>query len=93
MSLQVDLGVDHRHQEGGQDEGDGEQDGGSQGGEGRLRKAVRTPGPQVGVGLVEAGGQACHQTTHHPHTAQTEVGPTAHSQPVISNSYRITWSW
>ena len=75
MSLQVDLGVDERHEEGGQDEGGGEESDGGQGGEGRMRLTVMTPGPEVGVHLGEAGSQARHQASHQPHTAQAEVGP------------------
>ena len=65
MRLQVDLGVDHRHQEGGQEEGDGQQCDGRQAGEGRLAGGASiTPGPQVGVSLVEEAGQSGHQTSH-----------------------------
>ena len=75
MGLQVDLGVDERHEEGGEDEGGGEESDGGQGGEVRLRLGVVTPGPQVRVHLVEAGGQAGHQTSHQPDTAEAKVGP------------------
>ena len=56
MSLQVDLGVDDRHEEGGQDKGDGEEGDGGQGGEVRVWLAVMTPGggPELIVNLVEA---------------------------------------
>ena len=75
VSLQVDLGVDHRHEEGGQDEGDGEERDGGQGGEGRLWVVGVTPGPEVRVRLVETAGQTTHQTSHQPDTAQAQVGP------------------
>ena len=47
MRLQVDLGVDHCHQEGGEDEGDGEESDGGDGGERGLVLESLTTSPEV----------------------------------------------